>query len=534
MNFKIADSKFKELLLPTLLIVMALNISSVIDSFFVGSYIGELAVGAIEVLEPLILLIRSNRYFTTSMVLSFIASMIMAVICFIFMDPLATILHATPANKPLVLQYSTYLFACFVVSTVAGVLIQYIRVDGQPNFASAAIIFANVVNIILNYIFLSSGMGMASSSLATFIGYTACLAMCLIYIRNPKRTFRFVRKALEIKTFIKNSAEMIKIGFPGASIGIFDVIFVYIINAFLASTLGDTGLTTYLLCMDALVIASIIDVGIAETLTSIVPIYYAKHDYANLKHLIKISFIISIAFAVILTAAIWIWPDAFLALYNFNHKDIGEFAKHALQLYSFLFLFSILPSILVFYYEAIERSTLSTVLSILYTLVLPLASVYTLYNIIGSDGIWLGFPVGCILSMIFIVIAVKVIQKREPKYSGIFFIEKDLVDKTRNFALTDNDQKERDECMQHLKNLNANEEFCNNTNKIFDVILDTNPPGTYVEALVIDYDESIHLDIKYDGEQENLNHLKENFPEGLLKYAEVLGFNTIEYEMKKS
>ena len=136
--------------------------------------------------------------------------------------------------------------------------------------------------------------------------------------------------------------------------------------------------------------------------------------------------------------------------------------------------------------------------------------------------------------MIFIVIAVKVIQKREPKYSGIFFIEKDLVDKTRNFALTDNDQKERDECMQHLKNLNANEEFCNNTNKIFDVILDTNPPGTYVEALVIDYDESIHLDIKYDGEQENLNHLKENFPEGLLKYAEVLGFNTIEYEMKKS
>ena len=91
MNYKIADSKFKELLLPTLLIVMALNISSVVDSFFVASYLGELAAGAIEVLEPLILLITvfewlfglggqilalnkkaefdtegSNRYFTTS------------------------------------------------------------------------------------------------------------------------------------------------------------------------------------------------------------------------------------------------------------------------------------------------------------------------------------------------------------------------------------------------------------------------------------------------------------------------------------
>ena len=559
MNFKIADSKFRELLLPTLLIVMALNISSVIDSFFVGSFIGELAVGAIEVLEPLILLVTvfewlfglggqilalnkkaefdtdgSNRYFTISLLLSLIASLIMAVVCFIFMDPLATLLHATPANKSLVLEYSTYMFGCFVVSTIAGVLIQYIRVDGMPNFASVAIIVANVVNIILNYIFLSSGMGMSSSSLATLIGYVVCLGLCLIYVRNQKRTFRFVRKALELKTFVKHSIEIIKIGFPGASIGIFDVIFVYIINAFLASTLGDTGLTTYMLCMDALVIASIIDVGIAETLTSIVPIYYAKHDYANLKHLIKISLVISIAFALILTLAIWIWPDAFLALYNFNHKDIGEFAKHALQLYSFLFLLSILPSLLVFYYEAIERTVLSTALSILYTLVLPLGSVYVLYNLIGSDGIWLGFPVGCLLSVIFVVVSVKVIQSREPKYSGLFFIEKDLEDKTRNFALTDNDTKERDECLQHLKNLNANEEFCKNTNKIFDVILDTNPSGTYVEVLVIDYDESIHLDIKYNGEQENLEHLKENFPEGLLKYAEVLGFNTIEYEMSKS
>lgn len=262
MDFKIADSKFKELLLPTLLIVMALNISSVVDSFFVGTFIGEAAVGAIEVLEPLILLVTvfewlfglggqilslnkkaefdtdgSNRYFTVSMVLSLIASIIMAVVCLIFMDPIATISHASPTMKPLVLQYSKYLFICFIVSTISGVLTQYIRVDGQPNFASAVIILANIINIILNYIFLSSGMGMSSASLATFIGYTVSLAVCIPYIRNPKRTFRFVRSALGLKTFIKSSAEMIKTGFPSASMGVFDVIFVYIMNTFLAATL---------------------------------------------------------------------------------------------------------------------------------------------------------------------------------------------------------------------------------------------------------------------------------------------------------
>ena len=559
MNFKIADSKFKELLLPTLLMVMALNISSVVDSFFVGSFIGPNAVAAIDLLEPMILLVTvfewlfglggqilalnkkaefdidgSNRYFTTSIVVSFIATLIMTVLCLMFMDPIATLLGSDAVTKPLVMQYSTYLYGCFVVSTVAAVLAQYIRVDGQPNFASAIIIIANVVNIIFDYLFLSAGMGMASAALASFIGYTVGLAACLLYIRNPKRTFRFVRKALEIKTFIKTTAKMIKVGFPGASIGIFDVIFVYFMNLFLAATLGNLGLTTYMLCMDALVLGSIVDIGISETLTSIVPIYYAKHDYANINHLIRLSLIITVICAVVLTVITWIWPQGFLALYNFNHLEMAGFAIHALQLYSFFFLLSILPNMLVFYYEAIERSVFSSIVSVLFTLIFPLLTVIGLYELIGNDGIWLGFPVSCIISMIFIIVSVKVIQKREPKYGGLLFFEKDLVDKTENFVLTDNDEDERKDCLNHLKNLNADEEFCNNTNKIFDVIFETNPHDTYVEVLVIDYPDNIHLDIKYDGEKKNLDNLKKKFPEDLLKYAEVLGFNTIEYVMDKS
>ncbi|WP_407454594.1 MATE family efflux transporter [Methanobrevibacter sp.] len=559
MDFKIADSKFKELLIPSLLLVMALNISSVVDSFFVGSFIGPNAVAAIELLEPVILLMTvfewlfglggqiisinkksefdidgSNRYFTTSMVVSFIASLIMAGVCFFFMDPLATLLGSSQATKPLVLQYSTFLFGCFVVSTIASVLTQYIRVDDQPNFASAVIIVANVINIILDYVFLSSGMGMTSASLASFIGYTLCLVLCLWYIRNPKRTFRFVRSALEIKTFLKTTWKMTKVGFPGASMGIFDVIFVYIMNRFLGLTLGDLGLTTYMLCMDILVIGSIVDVGISETLTSIVPVYYTKHDYVNLNHLIRISLIIAGICAVILTVFVWVWPEGFLALYGFNKMEIADFVINALKLYSLFFIVSVLPSLLIFYYEAIERSALSTVFSVLYTLVLPLICVIGLYNLIGSNGIWLGFPISCLLTIIIIYITVKVIQRREPKYSGLFFIEEDLMDKTKNFVLTDNNLRAKEECLEHLKNLNAGDEFCNNVNKIFDVIFDTIPHGKYVEVLVIDYDDNIHVDIKYDGDKETLEHLKHNFPEGLFKYAEVLGFNTIEYVKVKS
>ena len=127
----------------------------------------------------------------------------------------------------------------------------------------------------------------------------------------------------------------------------------------------------------------------------------------------------------------------------FNEIDIADFVINALRLYSLFFLTSLLPSLLIFYYEAIEISAFSTFISVLYTLVMPLVSIFVLYNLIRSNGIWIGFTVGDILILIIIYISVKLIQKREPKYSGLFFIEKDLVDKTRNFVLTDNDLNAR-------------------------------------------------------------------------------------------
>lgn len=53
----IADNRFKALLLPTVLIAMALNITAIADSMFVSTFVGTNGQAALQVLEPLILLI---------------------------------------------------------------------------------------------------------------------------------------------------------------------------------------------------------------------------------------------------------------------------------------------------------------------------------------------------------------------------------------------------------------------------------------------------------------------------------------------
>ena len=53
----IMNNKFKELLLPTIFIAMALNITAIVDSIFVSSFIGPSALAALELLEPIVLFV---------------------------------------------------------------------------------------------------------------------------------------------------------------------------------------------------------------------------------------------------------------------------------------------------------------------------------------------------------------------------------------------------------------------------------------------------------------------------------------------
>ena len=54
MSNEIITHKFRELLLPSLLIAMALNIASVVDASFVSTFIGHNAQAALQVVEPLV------------------------------------------------------------------------------------------------------------------------------------------------------------------------------------------------------------------------------------------------------------------------------------------------------------------------------------------------------------------------------------------------------------------------------------------------------------------------------------------------
>lgn len=559
MSNEIITHKFRELLLPSILIAMALNITAIVDSSFVATFIGHNGQAALQVLEPLILLITifewlfglggqilalnkkaefddegSNHYFTTAMLTTIIVSILIFLVCFLFEDAVIGLLHPTTDAIPYVKSYGRYLFMAFPIVTILGVLGQFIRVDGQPNFASGVIIVANIINIILDYLFLGVfHMGIEGASIAMVIGYLVGLICTLKYHFDSKRTFRFVLSKLKIKTWILSTIEMIKIGFPGASMGLFNVILIYIMNLILGSILGELGLDIFNVCLNALLIISIFIMGFAETLSSIVPIYYAQNDFYNINHIVRKSLIATMACSIIFTAFLLIYPDGLLIFFNLNQMPNDALVENALRIYSLAFIPMAFSTMLLFYYEGIERTIESGIITVISELLGPLIFTFILYPFIGITSVWVSFPLGFVLSIVTVAIYVRIVERNDSEYEGLFFIRKGLIEKTRNYTLESKNDYLKEEMFNHLKTLNEDVSSLKTLDEIINTIFDSNDEKMHVEILLIDYDDKIIVNMKDEGKREVMKYIEKTFPHDNVKVSEVLGFNNIEYTIDK-
>ena len=559
MSNEIISHKFRELLLPSLLIAMALNIASVVDASFVSTFIGHNAQAALQVLEPLVLLITifewlfglggqilalnkkaefdedgSNHYFTTSMLATIVLSALILVVCFLFKDSLVNLLHPTAGALQYVNAYSPFLFISFPIATILGVLCQFIRVDGQPNFASGVIILVNVINIILDYLFLGVfHMGIEGASLAMLIGYVIGLLCTLKYHFDPKRTFRFVLSKLKFRAWITSTIEIIKIGLPGASMGFFNVLLIYIMNLIVGGILGELGLDIFNVCVVALLLISILIMGFAETLSSIVPIYYAQNDFYNLHHIVRNSILITLISSVIFTAFLLVYPDGLLMFFKLQQVPNDALVENAIRIYSLAFIPMAFSTMLLFYYEGIERTVESGIITVISEFLGPLIFTYILYPFIGITSVWLSFPLGFVLSIVAVYIYVKITGRNDSEYSGLFFIRKGLIEKTRNYTLESKNDDEKSEMFNHLESLNVDNSSIETLDNIINTIFDSNNEKVHVEILLIDYDDKISINMKDEGKREVMKDIEKSFSHDNVKVSEVLGFNNIEYVINR-
>ena len=218
-NERLIENKIWKYLLPGIMMSMALQLGNIVDTIFVGNFLGTEAMSAITLVLPMETLIQVTGYclgtggaiaagillgrrnkegasqlFSLTLLITVAVGLIIAALAPFLAMPIA---EALAKGGNLSIPAGHYLFVGMLGAPVIGVgllMASFLGVENHPELASAYLIISNVINLILDYIFLKfTGLGIAGAALSTVAGFLLGMVIFIFYIRSPKRMISLVR-----------------------------------------------------------------------------------------------------------------------------------------------------------------------------------------------------------------------------------------------------------------------------------------------------------------------------------------------------
>ena len=526
-NHHLISSKFKEFFFPTLLTSMAGNICIVVDSILVSFFIGVANLSAIQLVSPLVTFVNliywmiglggsilcsvskaefddesSNSYFTVSISSMCMLGIIITIVGLVFSKDILGILCKSQQLLPMVSSFYTVIlfempFLCYVMSVS-----YFIRVDGMPNLAFRAILLANIINLCCDVIFLGVlKMGIGGAALATVVGYAVGSIFISIYFFKSERTLKFIK--LKVKPFINKFKKICKSGFPSSSTQLYFTIKIYIYNVLITLFVGEAGIAAFSICDNSTFILYMFLIGASQTMSSLVSVYFKEEDYSSVSYIVKKSLKIALISSVVFSLLIIVFPNVMLMLYSVKDPSFVPTVLNALRIFSISFIGIAITFLFTFYSQAIQKNSVSSIVSLLEGLIFPCGLAAILLFIFGENGIWISFAVAEAATILFIFIYSRYLNRKTGgEYTG-FFINKHNDDK-KVFEYTINGNvKEAVGLAQQVQDyLSGNKSAVLVSLAIEEMlvnIINTNENVDAIDIIVRNNDDNILISIKDEG-----------------------------------
>lgn len=432
---------------------MAGNICLVVDSILVSFFVGVANLSAIQLVSPLLTFVNlfywmiglggsilcsvskaefddksSNSYFSVSISSLCIFGIIITIIGLIFSNDILSILCRSQQLLPMVNSFYTVIllgipFLCYLMSVS-----YFVRVDGMPNLAFRAILLANIVNLCCDVIFMGVlKIGIGGAAWATLVGYAVGSIFISTYFFKSERTLKFIK--LKVKPSINKFKEICKSGFPSSSTQLYFTIKIYIYNVLITLFVGEAGIAAFSICDNSTFILYIFLIGASQTMSSLVSVYFKEEDYSSVSYIVKKSLRFALISSLVFSLIIIVCPNVMLMLYSVKDPSFVPTVLNALRIFAISFVGIAITFLFTFYSQAIQKNSLSSIVSLLEGLIFPCGSAAILLLILGENGIWISFAVAEAATILFIFAYSKYLnRKTDGEYTG-FFINKHNDDK---------------------------------------------------------------------------------------------------------
>ena len=271
-----------------------------------------------------------------------------------------------------------------------NVLLCFVRNDGAPQLAMAAMIGGSLSNVVLDWVFLfPCGMEIFGAAFAT--GLAPIISMLML---SP----RFIRKKnqfhpVKCRPEGRLSTGILSSGVPSlvteASSGVVMIAF----NAILLKLAGNVGVAAYGVIANLSLVVIAVYTGIAQGIQPLVSRSYGKGDFRRADATLRYALLTMLIFSAVIYTAVFFGAAPVARIFNSERNAVLQsIAEEGLRLYFLACPFAGFNVILSLYFPSTERPRPAHLLSLLrgFLVILPMA--FLLSHLGGIRGVWCAFP----------------------------------------------------------------------------------------------------------------------------------------------
>jgi len=413
------------------ILVMSLNI--LVDTVFVGNWIGSIAIAAINVVLPVSFFIaalgmaigiggssiisralgadkgeKALKTFGNQITLTLIVTISMVVLGLYYADGLIPafggkggIFAPAKVYYTIVLYGVPFLALCMMGNTV-------IRAEGKPKFAMIAMIIPSVGNLVMDYVFIYVfDWGMEGAAWATTGGYLLCFAYILYFFlsKNSELKIKWSHFGLQLSIL----REIGSLGFVTLSRQAVTSITYLLMNNILFDLGGESMVAVYAIIGRTLMFALFPVFGVTQGFLPIAGYNYGAQKYDRVREAINTAIKYAAIVATIVFIGLMVFPAQITSLFLSSRADMS-----AAEIASNIFVLENTPSAMrwVFaatpiiamqligaaYFQAVGKAVPALLLTLTRQGFFFIPLILILPGYLGELGVWLSFPIADTLS----------------------------------------------------------------------------------------------------------------------------------------
>ncbi|NKI26731.1 MATE family efflux transporter [Arenibacter sp. 6A1] len=415
------------------ILVMSLNV--LVDSIFVGNWIGSIAIAAINVVLPVSFFIgalgmaigvggssiisralganntnKALKTFGNQITLTLLVTTIMVALGLYYVDSLIPAFGGKGAIfEPAKIYYVIVLFGVpFLALCMMGNTV--IRAEGKPKFAMIAMIIPSVGNLVMDYLFIYVfDWGMAGAAWATTIGYVLCLAYVLYFFlsKNSELKLNWTHLGLDIPIL----KEIGSLGFVTlARQAVISLIYL-LMNNILFTLGGEASIAVYAIIARMLMFALFPVFGVTQGFLPIAGFNYGAKKYQRVRESINTAIFYAAVLATVVFIGLMIFPLEIASLFLSQNPTLSE---HELAVNAYVLehtpsamrmVFAATPIIALqligaAYFQAIGKAVPALLLTLTRQGFFFIPLILILPNYLGEVGVWIAFPIADVLATI--------------------------------------------------------------------------------------------------------------------------------------